>query len=604
MFDGVYEGETIKRISDSGEEIHVRHGQGCYTYGNSSFQYRGSWVNGVKHGHGTFHIGHPGGVGVSSVYEGDFRMGEMTGHGTQTWSNGSQYTGEFIKGAMHGAGVWQNASGDRYEGSFQDGRWNGQGRLTKAASAGHQRAALEYVGEFVNSQRHGKGTCRWDDQSSYEGEWSLDMRSGDGREHLPDGSSYVGRFRHGQRHGLGKYTHAPSGIVIDGNFKKREPPATPTHMRIRVTKQPEHDQGPAGCASTISPVARSSARPRAESPGAGTSKLSKKKQEELRKQQEEWAAYRATLTEGFVQMDDGSMQAVIDEGMTVKAEPGHKLPVFFLCLCNGDDGSVCASESGRTLRISLRATAANPAAESAAPSARSQTRSSTLSTSTSASSSSTVDGESDEDVPILAFCTCDGARTLPWTPPPKPDPVDSAENDSENAAVMDEKKRSGSAGQRKKLGSAGKSGNKTKKPTAAAANEAEEGPPPPFVCNGSCVSTSVDGGVDRSSLHSVFTRVTSRGFVQLDELWLSGACSPASNFEIVVEDVTQALEHQHEHDHTNNSAVAHRSNDRDAPPIPLSFRTLPTAQLKCITGGVPVKKSTKKQIRGKPTPTK
>src|SRR4051794_12384128 len=101
MDQGRYDGDTVKMRNQQGEEMHVRHGHGTYTYAGSAVQYEGDWVCNVKHGRGILRVGREhaaagtaagdagaAAMGAHSVYEGDFVHGEMTGSGLKRWRDG------------------------------------------------------------------------------------------------------------------------------------------------------------------------------------------------------------------------------------------------------------------------------------------------------------------------------------------------------------------------------------------------------------------------------------------------------------------------------------------------------------------------------------
>src|SRR5690606_35891842 len=101
------------------------------------------------------------------------------------------------------------------------------------------------------------------------------------------------------------------GLRVEGEFQRGQPALKARRLRPRVEKT-----------QAMSELeAMQSAGNRGESPLAspgggkgGSGKLSKKKAEEARRLAEEAAAYRASLTEGVVSLDDGTELPVIDEG--------------------------------------------------------------------------------------------------------------------------------------------------------------------------------------------------------------------------------------------------------------------------------------------------
>ena len=84
-----------------------------------------------------------------------------------------------------------------YSGDWKDGRWHGQGHV--------RCKAYDYVGSFVNDQKHGWGIMTCSDGNVYEGEFEHDKRHGRGVMVYSDGSKYVGEFAHNSREGKGDF---------------------------------------------------------------------------------------------------------------------------------------------------------------------------------------------------------------------------------------------------------------------------------------------------------------------------------------------------------------------------------------------------------------
>ena len=66
----------------------------------------------------------------------------------------------------------------------------------------------EYRGDFHAGARHGIGSVKFGDGTTYQGEWVLDHPKGYGVEFYPDGGIFKGRFWNDARHGLGAYYFA------------------------------------------------------------------------------------------------------------------------------------------------------------------------------------------------------------------------------------------------------------------------------------------------------------------------------------------------------------------------------------------------------------
>ena len=78
---------------------------------------------------------------------------------------------------------------------------------------------LEYAGHFNDGHRHGLGTMRFANNTSYEGEWKAGMPDGYGQETYPDGSTYIGQLRNDKRNGMGTYVYADKLSFYAGSWQ-------------------------------------------------------------------------------------------------------------------------------------------------------------------------------------------------------------------------------------------------------------------------------------------------------------------------------------------------------------------------------------------------
>jgi clan AA aspartic protease (TIGR02281 family) len=131
--------------------------------------------------------------------------------GTLSGPDGSQYVGEFKDNKKNGRGIqtWPNKS--QYVGEFRDDKQNGQGAYTWVDGS-------EYVGEFRDNMQFGQGTHTAHDGSKYVGEFKYSMPDGQGTYTSPEGSKYIGEFKDGLRNGHGEFTFA-NGDRYVGEFK-------------------------------------------------------------------------------------------------------------------------------------------------------------------------------------------------------------------------------------------------------------------------------------------------------------------------------------------------------------------------------------------------
>ncbi|XP_039991891.1 radial spoke head 10 homolog B [Xiphias gladius] len=135
-----YKGDWVK---NNKEGLGVR----CYPSGNI---YSGEWKNNLRHGQGTMRW-----LKQEQLYIGMWQDGVQHGRGTHAWilrrANGSQYsqsnqyTGDFVQGQRHGQGTFCYAGGATYEGAWKNNKKHGKGKFT--FKDGHV-----FEGEFVDDQ--------------------------------------------------------------------------------------------------------------------------------------------------------------------------------------------------------------------------------------------------------------------------------------------------------------------------------------------------------------------------------------------------------------------------------------------------------------------
>ena len=87
----------------------------------SGERYKGSYKNGLKHGHGTWT--HPDG----DKYRGKFKSGLKRGNGVYTFKNGEEYRGHFKRDKQHGLGQYKYNNGEVFIGEFKNNIRDGQG---------------------------------------------------------------------------------------------------------------------------------------------------------------------------------------------------------------------------------------------------------------------------------------------------------------------------------------------------------------------------------------------------------------------------------------------------------------------------------------------
>lgn len=111
---------------------------------------------------------------LQGAYEGGCRKG--LAHGSGQGRGSAEYVGEFRNGLKHGRGVKIWPWGDRYEGGFLNDQKHGKGMYVWGA--GSQWAGERYVGGFVADKREGWGTYYWPNGDRFDGQWKEDLRYG------------------------------------------------------------------------------------------------------------------------------------------------------------------------------------------------------------------------------------------------------------------------------------------------------------------------------------------------------------------------------------------------------------------------------------------
>ena len=81
-----------------------------------------------------------------TIYDGEFQLEKMHGHGTMTWPDGNKYVGEYKNGKRDGNGTYTAANGDRYVGEYTNDKKHGQGTDTNA------NGTIKHSGEWVNDK--------------------------------------------------------------------------------------------------------------------------------------------------------------------------------------------------------------------------------------------------------------------------------------------------------------------------------------------------------------------------------------------------------------------------------------------------------------------
>ena len=89
------------------------------------------------------------------------------------------YSGNFENGLRNGTGKYDFLNNDSYEGEWKDDMMNGKGKYIwdkaewRSDQVTNKKKAFyhQYEGEFMNNERHGKGSLVYADGEVQEGIW-------------------------------------------------------------------------------------------------------------------------------------------------------------------------------------------------------------------------------------------------------------------------------------------------------------------------------------------------------------------------------------------------------------------------------------------------
>tara|TARA_Y100000294_G_scaffold37191_1_gene32779 strand:+ start:177 stop:635 length:459 start_codon:yes stop_codon:yes gene_type:complete len=81
---------------------------------------------------------------------------------------------------------------------------------------------MEYVGEYKDGKKHGKGRYTWSDGGIYIGNWKDGKEHGQGTYTSPAGTKYVGEWKEGKYDGQGTETLS-NGWKYVGEWREGKP---------------------------------------------------------------------------------------------------------------------------------------------------------------------------------------------------------------------------------------------------------------------------------------------------------------------------------------------------------------------------------------------
>jgi hypothetical protein len=202
-FDMTLEIETLNNYKGGYNDYGLYHGKGKLTFNYK--EYEGDFENGNMHGHGTMTYSD------GSQYDGKFKDDSKNGHGIYTYSDGSQYDGNWENDKIHGHGTMTYPDSTYYDGYWENDKRHGHGTMTYSDST-------YYDGNWENDKRYGHGTMTYSDGSQYDGNWVNHQQHGHGTMTYSDGNKYDGNWVYDKRHGRGTMTY-PDGTQNDGDWK-------------------------------------------------------------------------------------------------------------------------------------------------------------------------------------------------------------------------------------------------------------------------------------------------------------------------------------------------------------------------------------------------
>ena len=103
-----------------------------------------------------------------------------------------------------------------YVGEFQNGLRDGKGTFYYYENNEYGRK--KYEGDWKNDKIEGKGKMIWKTGEVYEGEWSNNLKEGKGIHTFSDGEKYEGNFKNSKYEGKGVLYYT-NGDRYEGDFK-------------------------------------------------------------------------------------------------------------------------------------------------------------------------------------------------------------------------------------------------------------------------------------------------------------------------------------------------------------------------------------------------
>lgn len=111
--------------------------------------------------------------------------------------------------------IYEFSNGDIYIGKMINNKMHGMGNYIFYSE---REIKNEYVGEFKNNNREGKGLYKFSNGDEYTGNFKREMANGIGRMNYNSGAEYLGEWRDSRKEGYGFYQWKDGEMYI-GEFK-------------------------------------------------------------------------------------------------------------------------------------------------------------------------------------------------------------------------------------------------------------------------------------------------------------------------------------------------------------------------------------------------
>ncbi|XP_063270148.1 radial spoke head 10 homolog B-like isoform X2 [Prinia subflava] len=172
----------------------LRHGYGVFRSGAHPISYAGCWCNGKRHGKGMICYDQK----CTSWYSGDWVNNVREGWGSRRYRSGNTYEGQWKKNLRHGYGQMKWLTDNQeYRGQWECGVQQGFGIHTwflQRMEMSQYCLRNEYMGNFVQGERHGHGLFFYASGEIYSGEWVHNKKHGRGTFVFANGRLFQGEF--------------------------------------------------------------------------------------------------------------------------------------------------------------------------------------------------------------------------------------------------------------------------------------------------------------------------------------------------------------------------------------------------------------------------